>query len=111
MKTLRVWIIWCRRRRRKSAIWFEIIQIFQFSFLLFSSYVFGFLHNSNINYVEFFQNGIRGAKEYLMHESPESSSGARLRIKIFLVLDYLFRAIVYSFLLRLMYKFIVHVLF
>ncbi|KAM8720842.1 hypothetical protein ACLKA7_006826 [Drosophila subpalustris] len=68
--------------------------------------VFGFMQNSNINYVEFFQNGIRGAKEFLLNESPISSSGARLRIKIFYVLDYLCRAVVYGFLLRLIYRFV-----
>lgn len=46
-----------------------------------------------------------------MHESPESSSGARLRIKIFYVLDYLCRAIVYTFILRLIYKFAMRALF
>jgi len=64
------------------------------------------MQHSNINYVEFFQNGIRGAKEFLLHESPESSSGARLRIKVFYVLDYLCRAVVYGFLLRLVYRFV-----
>lgn len=69
------------------------------------------MHNSNIDYVDFFQHGIRGAKEYLMHESPESSSGARMRIKIFFVLDYLFRAIAYGFLLRLVYRYIMRTFF
>ncbi|EDW62997.1 putative fatty acyl-CoA reductase CG5065 [Drosophila virilis] len=73
--------------------------------------VFGFLQHSNINYVDFFQNGIRGAKEFLMNESPESSSKARLRIKIFYVLDYLCRAIVYGFLIRLIYRFAVRLFF
>lgn len=81
------------------------------SFTAFRRYIFGFMHNSNINYVDFFQNGIRGAKEFLMHESPDSTSGARLRIKIFYVLDLLCRAIVYSFLLRLVYRFIMRTFF
>ncbi|KAH8411241.1 hypothetical protein KR215_000913 [Drosophila sulfurigaster] len=68
--------------------------------------VFGFLQHSNINYVEFFQNGIRGAKEFLLSESPDSSSGAKLRIKIFYVLDWLCRIVVYGFLLRLIYRFV-----
>ncbi|XP_017871912.1 PREDICTED: putative fatty acyl-CoA reductase CG5065 [Drosophila arizonae] len=70
---------------------------------------FGFLQHANINYVDFFQNGIRGAKEFLMNESPESSSGARFRMKVFYVLDYLCRAIVYGFLLRLVYRLAVRV--
>ncbi|ALC49445.1 CG4020 [Drosophila busckii] len=72
---------------------------------------FGFMQHSNINYVEFFQNGIRGAKEFLLHESPESSSGARLRIKIFYVLDTFCRVVVYGFLLRLAYKLVVRAFF
>ncbi|KAH8394392.1 hypothetical protein KR222_001129 [Zaprionus bogoriensis] len=73
--------------------------------------VFGFMHNSNLNYVEFFQNGIRGAKEFLLNESPDSSRGAKLRIKIFFVLDYLFRAIAYSSVLYLVYKFLMRLSF
>ncbi|KAH8387028.1 hypothetical protein KR093_004172 [Drosophila rubida] len=69
-------------------------------------YIFGFLQHSNINYVEFFQNGIRGAKQFLMNESPDSSSGAKMRIKIFYVLDTLCRIVVYGFLLRLVYRFV-----
>ncbi|XP_034124495.1 putative fatty acyl-CoA reductase CG5065 [Drosophila guanche] len=68
---------------------------------------FGFMQHANIDYVEFFQHAIRGAKEFLLHESPISSKSARFRMKIFYVLDYLCRAIVYSFLLRLIYRFVV----
>ncbi|KAH8248505.1 hypothetical protein KR026_007757 [Drosophila bipectinata] len=68
---------------------------------------FGFMQHADINYVDFFQHGIRGAKEFLLNESPESSSAARFRMKIFYVLDYLFRAIAYSFILRLIYKFLI----
>ncbi|EDV91851.1 putative fatty acyl-CoA reductase CG5065 [Drosophila grimshawi] len=71
--------------------------------------IFGFMQYSNIDYVKFFRNGIRGAKEYLLHETPESSRGAMLRIKIFYVLDCLFRAIVYGFLLRIVYKLAVRI--
>lgn len=65
------------------------------------------MQHANLNYVDFFQHGIRGAKEFLLKESPESSSAARFRMKIFYVLDYLFRAIAYSFILRLAYRFLV----
>ncbi|KAH8408809.1 hypothetical protein KR009_000564, partial [Drosophila setifemur] len=68
---------------------------------------FGFMQHANINYVDFFQHGISGAKEFLLKESPVSSSAARFRLKIFYVLDYLCRAVVYSFLLRLVYKLVV----
>ncbi|EDX02432.1 putative fatty acyl-CoA reductase CG5065 [Drosophila yakuba] len=68
---------------------------------------FGFMQHANINYTEFFQHGIRGAKEFLLKESPESSSAARFRVKIFYVLDFLCRGIVYSFLLRLIFRFLV----
>ncbi|KAH8300923.1 hypothetical protein KR044_004715 [Drosophila immigrans] len=67
---------------------------------------FGFLQHSNINYVEFFQNGIRGAKEFLLNESPDSSKGAKTRMKIFFVLDTVCRVLVYGFLLRLVYRFV-----
>ncbi|KAH8258935.1 hypothetical protein KR038_009455 [Drosophila bunnanda] len=68
---------------------------------------FGFMQHANINYVNFFQHGIRGAKEFLLKESPNSSNAARYRMKIFYVLDYLCRGIAYSILLRLIYKFLV----
>lgn len=65
------------------------------------------MQHANINYVEFFQHGIRGAKEFLLNESPDSSKAARFRVKIFYVLDFVCRGIVYTFLLRLIYKFVV----
>ncbi|KAH8295970.1 hypothetical protein KR018_007701 [Drosophila ironensis] len=70
---------------------------------------FGFMQHANVDYVEFFQNGIRGAKEFLLNESPESTKAARSRMKIFVVLDFLLRAVVYSFLVRLAFRFLVSI--
>lgn len=70
---------------------------------------FGFMQHSNIDYVAFFRNGIRGAKEFLLHESPDSSSAARFRIKIFYVLDFLFRTVIYSAIVYLLFKFVVKI--
>ncbi|XP_030380941.1 putative fatty acyl-CoA reductase CG5065 [Scaptodrosophila lebanonensis] len=72
---------------------------------------FGFMQHSNIDYVKFFRNGIRGAKEYLLKEPPDSSRGARFRVKIFFVLDTTFRFLLYGLLLRLLYKFFIRAYF
>ncbi|EDW75357.2 uncharacterized protein Dwil_GK20125 [Drosophila willistoni] len=65
---------------------------------------FGFMQHSNIDYVAFFRNGIRGAKEFLLGESPNSSKAARFRLKIFYILDFTIRAVIYGFLMFLLYK-------
>lgn len=53
----------------------------------------GFMCYSNLDHREFITHGIRGAKQFLLHEPPEASSQARLRFKIFFVLHYLIQLI------------------
>ncbi|KAI8128070.1 putative fatty acyl-CoA reductase [Lucilia cuprina] len=52
-----------------------------------------FMCYSDFDHEKFISHGIKGAKQFLLKESPEASNQAKMRLKIFLVLHYLIQFI------------------
>ncbi|XP_073829399.1 fatty acyl-CoA reductase wat-like isoform X2 [Musca autumnalis] len=65
---------------------------------------FGFMHYIDMNKKTFLENGIKGAKQFLLKEPPVASPQAHLRLRIYVVLDYIVKYSILYYMLRYIYR-------